>query len=201
MSDLYEARNSIYCYKESDVLVNKFDIRDNKKLEEIERKIVLAKLYELRQNNRIGDFDVNHFVGIHKFLFEDIYPFAGLFRTENIAKGNFSFAEWEYIEDELKRILDQLKEENYLQNLDREMFIKRLSYYMAELNVLHPFREGNGRTIREFIRQLAYKNGYVLNLKNIKPKDMLDACIRSVVDTTDLENIISECLEEEEKEQ
>ena len=201
MSDLYEARNSIYCYKESDVLVNKFDIRDNKKLEEIERKIVLAKLYELRQNNRIGNFDVNHFVGIHKFLFEDIYPFAGLFRTENIAKGNFCFAEWEYIEDELKRILDQLKEENYLQNLDREMFIKRLSYYMAELNVLHPFREGNGRTIREFIRQLAYKNGYVLNLKNIKPKDMLDACIRSVVDTTDLENIISECLEEKEKEQ
>ena len=201
MSDLYEARNSIYCYKDSDVLVNKLDIRDNKKLEEIERKIVLAKLYELRQNHQIGNFDMNHFVGIHKFLFEDIYPFAGLFRNENIAKGNFSFAEWEYIEDELRKLLNQLKEENYLQNLDKDMFVKRLSYYMAELNVLHPFREGNGRTIREFIRQLAYKNGYVLNLKNIKPKDMLDACIRSVVDTTDLENIISECLEEEEKEQ
>ena len=195
MSDLYEARNSIYCYKDSDVLVNKFDIHDNKKLEEIERKIVLAKLYELRQNHQIGNFDVSHFVGIHRFLFEDIYPFAGLFRNENIAKGNFSFAEWEYIEDELKKLLDQLKEENYLQNLDRNIFIKRLSYYMAELNVLHPFREGNGRTIREFIRQLAYKNGYVLNLKNINPKEMLHACIRSVVDTTQLENIISECLE------
>ena len=198
MSDLYEARNSIYCYKDSDVLVNKFDIHDNKKLEEIERKIVLAKLYELRQNHQIGNFDVSHFVGIHRFLFEDIYPFAGLFRNENIAKGNFSFAEWEYIEDELKKLLDQLKEENYLQNLDRNIFIKRLSYYMAELNVLHPFREGNGRTIREFIRQLAYKNGYVLNLKNINPKEMLYACIRSVVDTTPLENIISECLEREE---
>ena len=138
MSDLYEARNSIYCYKDSDVLVNKFDIHDNKKLEEIERKIVLAKLYELRQNHQIGNFDVSHFVGIHRFLFEDIYPFAGLFRNENIAKGNFSFAEWEYIEDELKKLLDQLKEENYLQNLDRNIFIKRLSYYMAELNVLHP---------------------------------------------------------------
>ncbi len=195
MSDLYEARNSIYCYKDSDVLVNKFDIHDNKKLEEIERKIVLAKLYELRQNHQIGNFDVAHFVGIHKFLFEDIYPFAGLFRNENIAKGNFSFAEWEYIEDQLKKLLDQLKEEIYLQNLDRDTFIKRLSYYMAELNVLHPFREGNGRTIREFIRQLAYKNGYVLNLKNINPKEMLHACIRSVVDTTQLENIISECLE------
>ncbi len=198
MSDLYEARNSIYCYKDSDVLVNKFDIHDNKKLEEIERKIVLAKLYELRQNHQIGNFDIAHFVGIHKFLFEDIYPFAGLFRNENIAKGNFSFAEWEYIEDELKKLLDQLKEENYLQNLDRNTFIKRLSYYMAELNVLHPFREGNGRTIREFIRQLAYKNGYVLNLKNINPKEMLHACIRSVVDTTQLETIISECLEKEE---
>ena len=198
MSDLYEARNSIYCYKDSDVLVNKFDIHDNKKLEEIERKIVLAKLYELRQNHQIGNFDVSHFVGIHRFLFEDIYPFAGLFRNENIAKGNFSFAEWEYIEDELKKLLDQLKEENYLQNLDRNIFIKRLSYYMAELNVLHPFREGNGRTIREFIRQLAYKNGYVLNLKNINPKEMLYACIRSVVDTTQLENIISDCLEREE---
>ena len=198
MSDLYEARNSIYCYKDSDVLINKLDIKDNKKLEELERKIVLAKLYELRQNNQIGNFDIEHFVGIHKFLFEDIYPFAGLFRTENIAKGNFSFAEWEYIEDELKKLLNQLKEENYLQNLDRNTFIKRLSYYMAELNVLHPFREGNGRTIREFIRQLAYKNGYVLNLKNINPKDMLHACIRSVVDTTQLEDIISECLENEE---
>ena len=198
MSDLYEARNSIYCYKDSDVLVNKFDIHDNKKLEEIERKIVLAKLYELRQNHQIGNFDVSHFVEIHRFLFEDIYPFAGLFRNENIAKGNFSFAEWEYIEDELKKLLDQLKEENYLQNLDRDTFIKRLSYYMAELNVLHPFREGNGRTIREFIRQLAYRNGYVLNLKNINPKEMLHACIRSVVDTTQLENIISECLEKEE---
>ena len=198
MSDLYEARNSIYCYKDSDVLVNKFDIHDNKKLEEIERKIVLAKLYELRQNHQIGNFDVSHFVGIHRFLFEDIYPFAGLFRNENIAKGNFSFAEWEYIEDELKKLLENLKEENYLQNLDRDTFIKRLSYYMAELNVLHPFREGNGRTIREFIRQLAYKNGYVLNLKNINPKEMLYACIRSVIDTTQLENIISECLEREE---
>lgn len=198
MSDLYEARNSIYCYKDSDVLINKLDIKDNKKLEELERKIVLAKLYELRQNNQIGNFDIEHFVGIHKFLFEDIYPFAGLFRAENIAKGNFSFAEWEYIEDELKKLLNQLKEENYLQNLDRNTFIKRLSYYMAELNVLHPFREGNGRTIREFIRQLAYKNGYVLNLKNINPKDMLHACIRSVVDTTQLENIISKCLENEE---
>ena len=196
--DIYEERDSKYCYENTNTLINKLNIRDSKVLQKYEAKITAAKLLALMQKGIIGNFDVNHINSIHKYLFEDIYPFAGKYRTENIAKGVFRFAEWEYIEDELKKLLNLLKEENYLQNLDRNTFIKRLSYYMAELNVLHPFREGNGRTIREFIRQLAYKNGYVLNLKNINPKDMLHACIRSVVDTTQLEDIISECLENEE---
>lgn len=195
MSDLYEARNSIYCYPNSNILKNKFNITDNKKLENIERKLVLAKLYELRQNKQIGKFDIKHFVGIHKFLFEDIYPFAGLFRTENIAKDNFCFAEWEYIESELNRILSELKNENYLKGLSKNDLAKRLAYYMSELNVLHPFREGNGRTIREFIRQLAYVNGYIFNLQNINPQNMLNASIKSVINTDDLEEIIFECLE------
>lgn len=197
MSDLYEARNSIYCYKNSDVLINKFEVKDNEKLEEIERRIVIAKIYELRQNKKIGKFDIYHIVNIHKYLFEDVYPFAGLFRAENIAKGNFSFAEWEYIEQELLKILDQLKSEKYLENLDKENMAKRLAYYMSELNVLHPFREGNGRTIREFIRQLAYRNGYILNYQDIDPKEMLQACIKSVVDTSDLEKILYKCLNKE----
>ena len=127
-------------------------------------------------------------------MFEDIYPFAGLFRNENIAKGNFSFAKWEFIEDELKRLLNELKEENYLSGLDKEELTKRLAYYMAELNVLHPFREGNGRTIREFIRQLAFKNNYVLDLQNTESSNMLDACIKSVYNTEQLEEIIYKCL-------
>lgn len=196
MSDLYEARNSIYCYKDTNVLVNKFDIQDSERLEEVERKIVLAKLYELRQNKNIGDFSVKHFIGIHKFLFEDIYPFAGLFRAENIAKGNTFFAEWNYLESELERILNELKEENYLNGLSKEKLSNRLAYYMAELNVLHPFREGNGRATREFIRQLAFKNNYILDLQNMMPKEMLNACIRSVIDSSDLEKIIYECLKE-----
>lgn len=199
MSDLYEPRNSIYCYKDSEVLKNYFNIKDNKMLENIERKIVLAKLYVLRQNEKIGKFDINHFTDIHKFLFEDIYPFAGLFRCENISKGNFCFAEWKYIEEELKKILFNLKEENYLIDINKEELSKRLAYYMAEFNVLHPFREGNGRTIREFIREFAFKNGYVLDLQNIEPKEMLNACIKSVVDTKDLEKILYGCLKQIQK--
>ena len=194
MSDLYEARNSIYCYKNSNVLRNKLNITNNCLLEEAERKIVLAKLYDLRQNKKIGIFDTKHFTSIHRYLFEDIYPFAGLFRTENIAKGNFSFAEWEYIEDELELLLEKLKKQEYLKNSKKQEIAKWLAYYMAELNVLHPFREGNGRTIREFIRQLAFKNGYVLDLQETEPQHMLNACIKSVIDTDELEQILYKCL-------
>lgn len=157
MFELYEAVNSIYCYPNSDVLVNKLNIHDNKNLATVERKLVLLKLYTLRQNKNIGNFDIYHFLSIHKFLFEDIYPFAGKIRSEDIAKGSFRFAKWEYIEDELRKLLDKLSKDN-LKNLSKEEMAKKLAYYMSELNVLHPFREGNGRTIREFIRQLAYVN-------------------------------------------
>lgn len=194
MSELYEAVNSIYCYKDSNVLVNKLNINDNKKLSTIERKLVLLKLYELRQNNHIGNFDIHHFLSIHKFLFEDIYPFAGKIRSEDIAKDSFRFAKWEYIEDQLNELLTNLSKDS-LNNLSKEDLAKKLAYYMSELNVLHPFREGNGRTIREFIRQLAYINGYYLEIKEVVPKEMLEACIESVINTNHLEHILYQCLE------
>lgn len=192
---MYEARNSVYCYEGTNTLVNKLNIKDSNKLKDYETSMVALKLMALNKKGITGNFDINHFVNIHKFLFEDIYNFAGLFRTENIAKDYFQFAEWEYIEDELNRLLQELKNENYLANLTKKDFAIRLSYYWAELNVLHPFREGNGRTTREFLRQLALKNGYILNFQNVKPKKLLDASIKSIVDTRDLEKYLNECLE------
>ena len=62
------------------------------------------------------------------------------------------------------------------------------------MNVAHPFREGNGRTIREFIRELAYKNGYLLDLQKVEPSEVYDAFLKSVIDTNDLENVIDKCL-------
>ncbi len=192
--ELYEARNSAYCYKGTNVLINLLNIRDNKTLQRAESRIVATKLFELRKNEMIGNFDVEHFIKIHKFLFEDIYPFAGKFRTENIAKGYFSFAEWEYIDTELRKLLEKLHKSNLLKNDTRAELVKNLAYYLSELNVLHPFREGNGRTIREFIRELAYKNGYLLDLQKVEPSEVYDAFLKSVIDTTDLENVIDKCL-------
>ncbi len=190
-----EDQHSIHCYKNSEVLENKLNIRDSKKLLAMEAKITAAKLLSLRQKGITGDFDKSHFLKIHEYLFEDIYPFAGKIRNENISKGEFRFAQFEYIEPELEKLLNQLKKENYLKGLDKVALVKKLAYYLAELNVLHPFREGNGRTIREFIRQLALKNGYQFNLQKVKPQEMLQASIESVMDTTKLEMILDRCLE------
>lgn len=193
--DLYEKRYSNYCYEHTNVLINNLDIKDNKKLQIYEAKITAAKLLALRQKGIIGNFDSSHLISIHTFLFEDIYPFAGQFRNENIAKGMFRFAEWEYIESELNNLLNKLKNENFLSGLSKADLADKLAYYLAELNVLHPFREGNGRTIREFIRELALKNGYILNLSKVNPKDFLNTCIKSIVDTSELTKLIFECLE------
>ena len=192
--DIYEERDSKYCYENTNTLINKLNIRDSKVLQKYEAKITAVKLLALMQKGIIGNFDVNHINSIHKYLFEDIYPFAGKYRTENIAKGVFRFAEWEYIEPELERLLDELKKENYLENLSKEKLAERLAYYLSELNVLHPYREGNGRTTREFIRELALKNEYVLDLRKVSPKEFLDACLKSIVDTEDLTKILYECL-------
>lgn len=193
--DLYEPRNSNYCYPGTDVLVNKLNIKDKSTLQKFEAKITAAKLLDLRQKSIIGNFDAKHLNQIHTYLFEDIYPFAGKYRNENIAKGVFRFAEWEYIEPELNRLLNGLKEENYLAGLSREVLAERLAYYLSELNVLHPYREGNGRTIREFLRELALKNEYILNIKKVAPKEFLNASINSIVDTSELTKLIYECLE------
>ena len=195
MDELYESRNSIYCYPNSNVLINKLDLKNAKRLEKAEKMIVLAKLYDLRQGKIKGNFDKAHFISIHKYLFEDLYPFAGEFRKENIAKDSFSFAEWEFIESELDRLLIKLKEENYLNGLNQEDMAKRLSFYMSELNVLHPFREGNGRVIREFIRELAFKNEYIIDYTKTTSQELLDAMKISVIDETDLAGIIYKCLE------
>ena len=194
MENFYNARNSIYCYPGTDILINKLDIHDSNKLFNLEKQIVLAKSYILRQNVNKYGFDKQHFINIHKFLFEDIYPFAGKFRTDNKSKGNFTFANWEFIEEQLDYLLNKLKSENYLEGLSKEDLSKRLAFYLSELNVLHPFREGNGRTIREFIRELAYKNGYVLDLTQNTAEEIFNASVKSVFNTTDLEKIIYNCL-------
>ena len=137
-----------YCYPDTEVLINKLDIRDLDKLHIFERKLTMLRLLELLDKPINGKFDFKHLQAIHAYIFQDVYDWAGKVRTVDIAKGNM-FCNVRFISSQADVIFSGLKEEHYLAGLDEDMFIKRLAYYFSEINALHPFREGNGRSQRE----------------------------------------------------
>lgn len=139
---MYDVKNSRYTYKGTDVLVNKLDIRDKAKLSRYEKKMVAFKLATINDVEFPNRFDEKRLRFIHNYLFCDVYDFAGMYRLENIIKENFVFSQYEYIEENLKALMRDINVE-ILKKMSYDKFIKKISYYMTELNVIHPFREGN----------------------------------------------------------
>lgn len=121
-------------------LKNKFGITDSSELARVEEKISKMRAIELFEKNLLDTFEVGTFRGlaqIHKYLFDDIYDFAGQVRTVNMAKGNFRFASVMYLEEALKQI----------GKMPQSTFDEIVEKYV-EMNIAHPFREGNGRSTR-----------------------------------------------------
>lgn len=191
--EIYTSCDSIYCYEGTNVLINKLNIHDNVELKAAETEITFIKQEFLTDSGITGRFSVSHLKNIHKTLFEDIYFFAGKYRNEQIGKSNTWFYPPIAIESSVNKLLDNLKSEKHLRNMSNEQFTDRVSYYMAELNAIHPFREGNGRTIREFIRQLCLYNDYVLDWSACDKNEILEASINSYDDYTTLIPIIIKC--------
>ena len=186
--------DTLYCYPDSTVLKNKLNIKDKDIFFKAEREITSLRTTQALVNPIEGNFDEEHLKKIHHFLFSDIYEWAGEIRTINISKGN-SFCQALYIEDFLKKLFKELKNENYLEGLSREDMVKRLSYYLGEINAIHAFREGNGRTQSLFVTYLARKNGYDLQFANVDAQDMIDASYNSFIGDYDLmDSLIDKCL-------
>jgi len=189
MYDLYQ-HDSKYCYPGSDVLINIPGLRDQKQLEAFERLVTADRLRMLELRPLKGNFDLDHLCRIHRFIFKDIYPFAGELRNEDISKGSFRFAHFRFIVPQTNQLLDELKRDNYLQDLSPDELAERLAYYLTELNVIHPFREGNGRVLREFARCLALRAGYTIHWSEVDPKRMLEVMIQSPFDNSALADVL-----------
>jgi fido (protein-threonine AMPylation protein) len=116
---------------------------------------------------------------IHHFLFQDVYAWAGEFRTVPIAKGDSFFARPEHIGSELQKLFHQLAGERCLRGNDSKVFCERAAYYLGEINALHPFREGNGRAQREFIRELALQASFEVSWDLVTQEEMLAASVAS----------------------
>lgn len=192
---MYDAINSIYTYKNSETLKNKLNIQDEKKLKKYETEMVAFKLSTLKDSNIKRTYDANHLKAIHKHLFEDVYDFAGEYRRENITKENFRFSEFHYIEDNIKEIFKKVDMQK-LKQMTFEELVVFISQIMTDLNVLHPFREGNGRATREFIRELLEDLGYEINWFLIDYNDILKASIKAVIDETEQIELLKKSIKE-----
>ena len=174
----YYSGAEFYCYPDTQILINKFGIKNDDDLEVVERRITALKALEFEENPIDGNFDFEYLCVIHKFLFGEIYEWAGKVRGgDYMFKGDTMFFRAIHLEQGFNAYYEKLKNENFLIGLDRDTIIERLAYFMGEMNALHPFREGNGRTARLYFSRLAENAGYTLTFSKVTADELLNADI------------------------
>ncbi len=177
--------DNIYCYAGSEVLINKFEEHDPKILSQYERMFTGARIIDLLKKPIQGAFDLKHLKKIHFYIFQDIYPWAGELRRVNISK-EILFCDAQYVENMINKVFKKLKEEDYLKHCSTKDIASRAAYYLGEINAVHPFREGNGRAQREFIRELLLPLGYRVDYSRCAPTMMLQASINAFAEDYNL---------------
>lgn len=166
------------CYPGTTCLVNKLGIQDDDVLAEKEAAIVLAKASLLDQSPIQGGFGFDHYKSIHRFLFCDLYDWAGQVRTINISKKGTVFVSAGEIEPCANACFGRLKEFS-AEELSKRELAEEIADFYHTVNMLHPFREGNGRTQRAFFTQWIQYLGYDLDLTLADPDEFMIATIRA----------------------
>lgn len=173
---MYDAVDDIYCYPGTSVLKNRLGLRTQEKLDEFEAAITFQRADEPLPE---GELDGEHYLALHHHLFQDVFDWAGKIRTVQMGKGGSPFCHPENIEREMKNLFEWLKENNFLKGIDAHAFASKAAHFLAELNAIHPFREGNGRTQNSFLKILADGAGHPLDVDQLKRDKMMEAMIES----------------------
>ena len=147
------------CYPDTTVLINKLDIRDREELDAVEKQITLLRGIQAEQEMSMENADFEFYKSIHRTLFGDLYEWAGTLRTINISKKGTVFCGYRELERIGRLKFERLAAMDYLKNISDDAFFDELSELYHELNMLHPFREGNGRTLRLFTTLLVRNTG------------------------------------------
>jgi len=185
-----------YTYPGTDVLRNIPDIYDPQRLAAFEANATAARLAELDAAPLKGRFDAAHLKAIHRYIFQDIYSWAGEYRRVNLSKGGHLFGAAAFLEPALDDVLRNLAGENYLIGSERRRFARRAGFYMGEINAIHPFRDGNGRVQREFIRELGLPAGFVIDWTRITRERIMAASRENFAtgDSSSLAALILPCI-------
>jgi cell filamentation protein len=165
--------NDPYTYPGTDTLRNRLGITDDKTLTEAERRLTQARGAEAARLTFPATAD--GYRALHKHLFQDLYEWAGQDRTVDIAKGGARFAHVPYIARELDKLFADVGAKSGLRGLPRDEFFDRLGNHINEINAIHPFREGNGRTMRHHAARLARDAGHPIRIASIDKTAWMDA--------------------------
>lgn len=167
----------VYCYPpDFTALRNRLDIGDSRRLEAAERQFVAQRLLETVP---AGDIDLAHLKAIHRHLFRDIYGWAGEIRTIEIAKGGSGFLPVRLVEAGMADVHRRVAAAGYFRNAGPEAFAEGAGPVMGDVNHVHPFREGNGRTQLQYLKQLAHRAGHRLDLTRLDRDAWMEASRRS----------------------
>lgn len=168
------------CYENSTVLKNKFDIRDEQQLNIMEQSITSMLIARALIEIPFENVDFDFYKNLHKYVFSDIYEWAGTVRNVDMSKKGTNFCKVDRIEDRATAIFKRLKESDYLRKYHDDEFIIEFTDLYCELNHLHPFREGNGRIQRLFLSMLVSNMGKKLDFSEIDADLLMIATIKSV---------------------
>jgi cell filamentation protein len=172
----YDSFADPFCYKNSFVLKNKAGLRDYDALESYELEMMTLRAQEPWP---AGKFDTRHYRAIHHHWFQDVYTWAGRYRRVRTAKGGNVFCYPEYIATQMELLFARLQNPAFLPDCGKEAFISAAAKFLGELNAIHPFREGNGRTQLAFLYLLAHRAGHPVDLEKVREETMLEAMIDS----------------------
>lgn len=162
-----------YTYPASHVLRNRLGITGAAALDLIERQLVTERGVE---GIPAGQFDLTHLRAIHRQLFQDVYTWAGEIRTVEIAKNGHQFQFFRFIEMGVGDVHNRLEPADFLRGLSRDAFATFAGKIIGDVNYVHPFREGNGRTQLFYLEQLAEQAGHRLDLTKLDPGRWIAAC-------------------------
>ncbi len=183
------------CYEGTSVLVNKFDIRDGKQLDILEQGITSALIAKAFIEIPFESVDFEFYKNLHKYVFDDVYEWAGSIRQVDMSKKGTSFCDCDKIQEHGDRIFALLIDNNYLANFSGEHFIEEFTTLYCSLNYLHPFREGNGRIQRLFLSMMLKSIGKVIDFTKVDKDVFMVATIKSATgDTFLLKDIFREII-------
>lgn len=174
------------CYPGGAVLINKYDIRDEQQLSDVETLIVSSKAAQFELSPFPGTLDFEYYKSVHRFLFGDLYDWAGQVRTIDLSKQGTKFCPTTEIEERAALVFGRLQPVKFWRGCSFQEYVSEVVDLYCATNELHPFKEGNGRTQRVILTQFIRSTGYDIDFSDIDGDLLMVATIQAASGVTDL---------------